>query len=124
NRDQASSADQPPPSVVLITLDTVHADHLACYGYCRIETPALDKLASEGIRFEHAYAQVPLTLPSHTVIMTGTYPMFNGLRDLTSTGLNTTLPTLAGNPAAERLHHGSVCQLVRLEFDVGTQPRL
>ena len=84
-----------PYSVVLITIDTVRADHLGCYGYRRIETPAIDKLASEGIRFEHAYAQVPLTLPSHTVIMTGTYPVFNGVRDLTSPGLNRTPPTLA-----------------------------
>jgi choline-sulfatase len=84
------------PSVVLITLDTVRADHLGCYGYRRIETPSIDQLASEGIRFERAYAQVPLTLPSHTVLMTGTYPMFNGVRDLTSPGLDTSVPTLAG----------------------------
>jgi len=95
NGAQPPSAHAPPPSVVLITLDTVRADHLACYEYHRIETPSIDKVASEGIRFEHAYAQVPLTLASHTVIMTGTYPMFNGVRDLTSTGFNTPLPTLA-----------------------------
>jgi len=81
--------------VVLITIDTVRADHLGCYGYRRIETPSIDQLASEGLRFEHAYAQVPLTFPSHAVILTGTYPMFNGVLDLTSTGLNPTLPTLA-----------------------------
>ncbi len=92
---QVPSSQAPPPSVVLITIDTVRADHLGCYGYRRIENPSINKLASEGIRFEHAYAQVPLTLPSHTVIMTGTYPMFNGVRDLTSTGLDATLPTLA-----------------------------
>ncbi len=72
---------------MLITIDTVGADHLGCDGYRRIETPSTDQLASGGIRFEHAHAQVPLTLPSHTVIMTGTYPMFNGVRDLTSRGL-------------------------------------
>jgi arylsulfatase A-like enzyme len=80
---------------VLIAIDTLRADHLGCYGYRRIGTPAIDQLASEGVRFEHAYAQVPLTLPSHTVILTGTYPMFNGVRDLTSPGLNQTIPTLA-----------------------------
>jgi choline-sulfatase len=95
NRAQVSSRQAPPPCIVLITLDTVRADHLACYGYRRIKTPSIDSLASEGIRFDHAYAQVPLTLPSHTVIMTGTYPMFNGVRDLTSTGLHSILPTLA-----------------------------
>ena len=83
------------PSVVLMSLDTVRADHLTCYGYDHIETPAIDRLALEGLRFNHAYAQVPLTLPSHTVILTGTYPMFNGVRDLTSPRLAATVPTLA-----------------------------
>lgn len=85
----------PHPSVVLITLDTVRRDRIRCYGYPRIETPAIDRLAAEGIRFESAYAQVPITLPSHTVILTGTYPMFNGVRDFTSAGLPENIPTLA-----------------------------
>ena len=83
------------PSVLLITLDTVRADHLRCYGYSRIETPNLDRLAADGIRFENAYAQVPNTLASHTVILTGTYPMFNGVRDFTSPALPANIPTLA-----------------------------
>src|SRR6516225_6883984 len=61
------------PSVLLITLDTVRADHIGCYGYSRIETPAIDRLASDGVRFENAYTLVPITLPSHAVILTGTY---------------------------------------------------
>ena len=95
NTDLAQTPQGRPPSVVLVTLDTVRADHIACYGYRQIETPSIDQLAREGIRFEQAYAQVPLTLPSHVVILTGTYPMFNGVRDLTSTGLPATVPTLA-----------------------------
>ena len=69
-----------PPAVIMITIDTLRADHLACYGYRRIETPSIDALAGEGIRFEHAYAQVPLTLPSHAVILTGAYPVSNSVR--------------------------------------------
>ena len=80
--------------MVLVTLDTVRADHIGCYGYRRIETPSIDQLAREAIRFEHAHAQVPLTLPSHAVILTGTCPMFSGVRDVTSIGLPTTVPTL------------------------------
>src|SRR5207244_119012 len=95
NTGLAESSQGRLPSVVLVTLDTVRADHIACYGYQRIETPWIDELAREGIRFEQAYAQVPLTLPSHAVILTGTYPMFSGVRDLTSTGLPATVPTLA-----------------------------
>lgn len=86
----------PRPSVLLITLDTVRADHLGCYGYRRVQTPVLDELAAHGVRFENAYTQVPLTLPSHAVILTGTYPMFNGVRDFTTAGLPAGIPTLAG----------------------------
>ena len=84
-----------PPSVVLITLDTVRADHLGCYGYAPAKTPALDGLAREAVRFANAYTAVPITLPSHAVILTGTYPMWNGVRDFTSPGLPPSIPTLA-----------------------------
>ena len=73
--------------VLLITVDTLRADRLGCYGTRRMETPAMDALAAEGVRFEDALAQVPITLPSHTVILTGTYPMYNGVRDFTSHGI-------------------------------------
>lgn len=69
------------PNVVLITIDTLRADHLGCYGYEQIETPYIDALAVDGIRFRTTVAQVPLTLPSHACILTGTYPMFHGVRD-------------------------------------------
>jgi len=75
------------PSVLLITIDTLRADHLGCYGDREIRTPNIDALARQGFRFDHAYAQVPLTLPSHVVILTGTYPMFNHVRDFTGVGL-------------------------------------
>ena len=84
-----------PISVVLITLDTVRADRLGCYGYAKAETPSLDALAREGVRFENAYTVVPITLPSHAVILTGTYPMWNAVRDFTSAGLPPEIPTLA-----------------------------
>jgi arylsulfatase A-like enzyme len=79
----------------LITLDTVRADHIGCYGYSRVETPAIDRLARDAVRFEYAYTQVPITLPSHAVILTGTYPMFSGVRDFTSPPLPANIPTLA-----------------------------
>jgi arylsulfatase A-like enzyme/Flp pilus assembly protein TadD len=85
----------PSPSVLLITIDTLRADHVGCYGDAHVETPAIDGLAAQGVRFENAYAQAPITLPSHAVILTGTYPMFNGVRDFTSPGLPAGIPTLA-----------------------------
>jgi len=68
-------------NVILITLDTTRADRIGCYGFQDVETPTIDLLASRGVRFDRCYAQTPLTLPSHTSIMTGTLPVFHGVRD-------------------------------------------
>jgi choline-sulfatase len=77
-----------PPNVILITIDTVRADHVGCYGYKDIQTPTLDALAHDGVVFERAISQVPLTWPSHAVILTGTYPFQNGVQDFTGTPLD------------------------------------
>ena len=69
------------PNVILITIDTVRADHLACYGYRKIKTATIDGLAHDGVLFRRAISQVPLTWPSHAAILTGTYPFQNGVQD-------------------------------------------
>ena len=74
---------KPKPNVILITIDTVRADHLGCYGANNIQTPTLDALARDGVVFERAIAQVPLTWPSHAAILTGLYPFQNGVQDFT-----------------------------------------
>ena len=66
---------------ILITVDTLRADRIGCYGFPRIETPAIDSFARQGVKFDHCIAQTPLTLPSHTSILTGTLPLFHGVRD-------------------------------------------
>jgi arylsulfatase A-like enzyme/predicted Zn-dependent protease len=66
---------------ILITVDTLRADRIHCYGFSAIKTPFMDLFASKGIKFEKCIAQTPLTLPSHTSILTGTYPLFHGVRD-------------------------------------------
>jgi arylsulfatase A-like enzyme/Flp pilus assembly protein TadD len=71
------------PSVILITIDTLRADHVGCYGAQMVKTPTLDALAHDGVVFERAISQVPLTWPSHAVILTGTYPFQNGVQDFT-----------------------------------------
>ena len=76
------------PNVVLITIDTVRADHLGYAGYQNIQTPTLDSLAHDGIVFDRAISQVPLTWPSHAVILTGTYPFQNGVQDFTGQPLD------------------------------------
>src|SRR5271169_6132710 len=81
SRQRVISPPSTGPSVLLITVDTLRADHLGCYGDRDVKTPAIDSLAAHGIRFADALSQVPITLPSHAVILSGTYPMWNGVRD-------------------------------------------
>lgn len=65
-------APQPEPrSVILISLDTLRADHLGCYGYDRATSPNMDKLADDAVLFRNTFAAAPWTLPSHVSIMTG-----------------------------------------------------
>src|ERR1019366_5589002 len=71
------------PKVILITIDTLRADHVGCYGARDVKTPTLDGLAHDGVVFERAISQIPLTWPSHAVILTGTYPFQNGVQDFT-----------------------------------------
>ncbi len=68
-------------NIVVFTIDTLRADHLPCYGYQGLYAPNIDKLAEEGILFKYTTAQTPLTLPSHSSIFTGTYPLYHGVRD-------------------------------------------
>jgi arylsulfatase A-like enzyme len=70
-----------PRNVLLIVLDTVRADHLSLYGYDRDTTPNLKKLAREGVRFEHARAAAPWTLPSHASLFTGRWPHELGVEE-------------------------------------------
>lgn len=82
-------------NVILITVDTLRADRLGSYGAKNVATPAMDSLAKDGILFERAIAQVPLTVPSHDAIMTGTYPFQNGVQDFTSAPLGPEFQTIA-----------------------------
>ena len=68
-------------SVILITVDTLRADKVGCYGNPLVRTPTMDAWAAGGVRFEDCISQTPLTLPSHTTIMTGTLPPHHGVRD-------------------------------------------
>ncbi len=82
SKTQAPAVDQwQPLNVVVITLDTLRADHLHCYGYPNVETPNLDALAKRGVLFEKAVAQAPLTPPSHASIFTGEYPTVHHVRN-------------------------------------------
>ncbi|MFH1463405.1 MAG: sulfatase [Pseudomonadota bacterium] len=71
--------DPTTPDVVLVSIDTLRADHLSSYGYPRPTTPFLDRLAAEGVRWTHARAPSPWTLPSHVTLMSGWFPHRHGI---------------------------------------------
>jgi arylsulfatase A-like enzyme len=77
----AASAQTRRPNVVLITIDTTRADALGVYGQPQPTTPAIDRIASRGVVFEHAITTNPETLPSHASLFTGMFPFSHGVRE-------------------------------------------
>src|ERR1700693_5867758 len=82
------------PDIFLVTIDTLRADHVHCYGYERVETPAIDALARDGFRFAQAFTPSPITNTSHTSILTGLLPGRHGVTDF-AVPLSPAHPTLA-----------------------------
>ena len=80
-REEAAGGRTGRYNVLLITIDTLRADHLGCYGDTRASTPSIDRLASDGVLFERAETAAPITLPAHASILTGTYPASHGVRN-------------------------------------------
>ena len=76
----SQTARSTPPNVLLVTIDTLRADHVGAWGYPGAHTPTLDGLARSGVRFADATAHAPLTYPSHAAILTGRYPASLGIR--------------------------------------------
>ena len=81
--------------VVLISIDTCRADHLSCYGYARPTTPHIDALAEQGYLFSNTMTPIPLTLPAHTSMLTGTIPPQHGKRRNTDVYFDPSHVTLA-----------------------------
>src|SRR5437868_6418890 len=82
------------PDVFLITIDTLRADHVHCYGYDHVQTPALDSLAHDGVRFANAFTASPITNSSHATILTGELPSNHGVTDF-GVSLSAAHPTWA-----------------------------
>jgi arylsulfatase A-like enzyme/Tfp pilus assembly protein PilF len=78
---QAVLPARAPRNLLIVTLDTLRADHLGSYGYAAAQTPRLDALARSGLRFTQATTVVPLTLPAHSSLFTGAFPGWHGVRD-------------------------------------------
>jgi choline-sulfatase len=104
----------PRPDIFLITIDTLRADHLHCYGYERVKTPALDALARDGIRFEQAFTASPITNTSHASILTGLLPSSHGVTD-SGVPLSPANPTLAELLRKQRYHTAAFIGAVILD---------
>lgn len=82
-REDKLPAPAPGTPVFIISIDTLRSDHLPAYGYKGVETPHIDAFRQDAVLYEHAYSHTPLTLPSHTSLLTGVLPAVHGVRDNT-----------------------------------------
>jgi arylsulfatase A-like enzyme/Flp pilus assembly protein TadD len=112
------TADQ---NVLLITIDTLRADALGCYGG-RAATPNLDRLAALGVRFDFAHAHAVITLPSHASILTGRYPFEHGVHDNAGFRLPATIPTLAAMLKPHGMATGAFIGAFVLDSRFGLSP--
>ncbi|MBN2294559.1 MAG: sulfatase-like hydrolase/transferase [Pirellulales bacterium] len=105
--------------VLLISIDTCRADHLSCYGYDRQTTPNIDALASRGVLFENAISPVPLTLPAHGTMLTGTSPLYHGVHDNEKYKLAASNVTLAERLRRQGFTTGAIISAFVLDSQFG-----
>ncbi len=111
-----------PPSVIVISIDTLRADHLSAYGYRRVATPHLDSFAQQGTIYTNAESQVPLTLPSHTSLFTSTYPFESQIEEnaeRVQPGVTTLASVLRGHGYQTAAFIGSVFLESEMGLDQG-----
>jgi arylsulfatase A-like enzyme len=108
-----------PVGIVVITLDTTRADRLSPYGFMNVSLPHLERLAREGVVFDHATSVAPLTLPAHTSLFTGLLPPNHGVRDNADPPLAETHMTLAETLRAQGFRTGAFVGSVVLDADRG-----
>ena len=109
----------PQASVVLVSIDTLRADHLALYGYREGRTPNLDALGRDGLVFDDVISHVPLTLPAHASIFTGLLPPRHGVRDNIGFSLKPSDKTLAERFKAAGLATGGAISAYVLRAQTG-----
>ncbi len=112
-------ARDPGLSVLLVSIDTLRADALGCYGNPRAETPWIDRLAREGVRFTNAHAHNVVTLPSHANLLSGRYPLEHGVHDNTGFRFPEATPTLATLLKARGLRTGAFVSAFPLDARFG-----
>lgn len=119
--DGARATGAARPNIVLISIDTLRSDRLPAYGYDGVETPAIDRLAADGVLFERAYTHVNVTLPSHVSVFTGLLPPEHGVRDNSGYRLDEGIPTLAGTLRAEGYATGGFVSSYVLRAGTGVE---
>ena len=107
------------PNILLVTIDTLRADHVGAYGFRAAKTPAIDALAARGVLFEHAFTSVPATLAAHATILTGRLPPHHGVRGNSFYKLPDTVPTLATALAGHGYRTGAVIGAAVLNHQFG-----
>jgi choline-sulfatase len=104
--------------LLLVTIDTLRADHVGAYGYARSQATFVDEVARSGVAFEHAYAAAPITLPSHATLMTGRYPPGHGSRD-NGMLVSKTVPTMATELKAQGFRTAAFVAAFPLDHQFG-----
>jgi tetratricopeptide (TPR) repeat protein len=118
-RRAATAGTYPAAPLVLISIDTLRADHLPAYGYAAGATPNIDRLAREGVVFEDVYSHCPLTLPAHASMLTGLLPVHHGVRDNIGFRLDAGHATLATRFRAAGLRTGAAVSAYVLRSTTG-----
>lgn len=113
-RREAQNPDRKTRNLVLLTLDTTRADHLGKWGHPFARTPNLDGLADRGVRFSHCDSAAPITLPSHSTILTGLYPPRHGVRDNGTFKLKGDVQTIAEKLSAKGYDTAAVVSAIVL----------
>jgi arylsulfatase A-like enzyme/Flp pilus assembly protein TadD len=111
---ESPKTNKAQPDIFLITIDTLRADHVHCYGYTTGSTPALDALAKDGLRFAEAFTPSPITNTSHASILTGLLPGSHGVTDF-AVPLSTSHPTMAEMLKARGYHTAAFIGAVILD---------
>lgn len=123
SRETPSAADSAAAPVIIISIDTLRADHLAAYGYDKGQTPAIDAFRRDSILFGNAYSHCPMTLPSHVSLLTGRLPFEHGVRNNLGYPLDTTkVPTLPAALKAKGYATGAAVSAYVLRGSAGLGP--
>src|SRR4051812_18818618 len=122
HRGGASRSHYPGAPVIIISIDTLRADHLPMFGYKEVDTPALDALRKDAILYTNAFSAVPLTLPSHTAMLTGLFPPSNQVRNNIGYRLDPALPTIPRTLKSKGYDTGAAVSAYVLRGSAGLAP--